>query len=158
VIKYVKSLSWQPCKNNFQLHHKKVLPQQQKFDKFINDHCIIDIHRVDVNNFRLPNKLHNMIVFIVNPNDLISLQSVDGMLVALKEYAKNYYYIAVNKFLVYTEHDTPVKATTFDFDKRLVDHWTHLLNLDVVWTESQSSDRGHLGNFVHPVTTMLFKL
>ena len=158
MIKYVKSLSWQSCKSNFQLHHKKVLPQQQKFDKFINDHRINDIHRVDVNNFRLPNKLHNMIVFIVNPNNLISVQSVDGMLVALKAYAENYYYIAVNKFLVYTEHDTPVKDATVDFDKRLLNHWTQVLNLDVVWTESQSTDHGHLGNFVHPVTTMLFKL
>lgn len=158
MIKYVKSLSWQGCKNNFQLHHKKVLPQQYQLDKFINDHYIKDIHRVDVNNFKLPTELHDMIVFIVNPNDLISLQSVDAMLVALKEYAQTYYYVAVNKFLIYTEHDTHVDDITVDFDTRLLNHWTHLLNLDVVWVESQSNDRGQLGNFVHPVTTMLFKL
>jgi len=27
-----------------------------------------------------------------------------------------------------------------------------------VWATSQSTDRGHLGNFVHPVTNIMFEL
>jgi hypothetical protein len=115
---------------------------------------------VDVNKFELPSNIHELIVFVINPTDLISIQSVDSMITALKQYAQKYYYVAINKFLIYTEQDrsTQAELTIDDFDVQLIEHWTKITNLKVVWAISQSTDRGHLGNFVHPVTNMMFEL
>jgi hypothetical protein len=160
MIKYVKSLPWSKCKNNFQLRNNTILPQQQHLEQFIVQQEIIDIYKVDVNKFELPSKAHELIVFVINPTDLISIQSVDSMINNLKQYALKYYYIAVNKFLIYTEQDqaTDIECTTNDLDTQLIEHWTKITNLKVVWVISQSTDHGHLGNFVHPVTNMMFEL
>jgi hypothetical protein len=158
MIKYVKSLPWRKCKNNFQLHNNTILPQQHHLEQFIAKQKIIDVYKVDVNNFELPGASHELIIFVINPTDLISIQSVDSMINNLKQYACKYYYVAVNKFLIYTEQDTHVESTTSDFDVQLIEHWTKIINLKVVWAKSQSTDRGHLGNFVHPVTNMMFEL
>ena len=158
MIKYVKSLPWCKCKNNFQLRNNTILPQQHHLEQFIAKQKIIDVYKVDVNNFELPSNDHELIIFVTNPTDLISIQSVDRMINNLKQYARKYYYVAVNKFLIYTEQDTQVESTTSDFDIQLIEHWTTIINLKVVWTRSQSTDRGHLGNFVHPVTNMMFEL
>jgi hypothetical protein len=82
------------------------------------------------------------------------------MINKLKQYTRKYYYVAVNKFLIYTEQDqdTHIKSAINNFDEQLIEHWTKIINLKVVWTMSQSTDRGHLGNFVHPVTNMMFEL
>jgi hypothetical protein len=160
MIKYVKSLPWRRCKNNFQLQNHTILPQQHQLEQFIANQKIIDIHTVDVNKFELPSNIHELIVFVINPTDLISIQSVDSMITALKQYAQKYYYVAINKFLIYTEQDrsTQAELTIDDFDVQLIEHWTKITNLKVVWAISQSTDRGHLGNFVHPVTNMMFEL
>ena len=158
MIKYVKSLPWRKCKNNFQLRSNTMLPQQHQLEQFIAKQEIIDIYKVDVNNFELPSNDHELIIFVINPTDLISIQSVDSMINDLKQYARKYYYVAVNKFLIYTEQDTHSESTTSDFDVQLIEHWTKITNLKVVWAKSQSTDRGHLGNFVHPVTNMMFEI
>jgi hypothetical protein len=135
-----------------------MLPQQHQLEQFIAKQEIIDIYKVDVNNFELPSNDHELIIFVINPTDLISIQSVDSMINDLKQYARKYYYVAVNKFLIYTEQDTHSESTTSDFDVQLIEHWTKITNLKVVWAKSQSTDRGHLGNFVHPVTNMMFEI
>jgi len=160
MIKYVKSLPWHRCKNNFQLRNNTILPQQHHLEQFIAKQEITDIYKVDVDNFKLPGNAHELIVFVINPTDLISLQYVDSMINKLKQYTRKYYYVAVNKFLIYTEQDqdTHIKSAINNFDEQLIEHWTKIINLKVVWTMSQSTDRGHLGNFVHPVTNMMFEL
>lgn len=158
MIKYVKSLPWHKCKNNFQLRNNTILPQQHHLDQFIAKQEIIDIYKVDVNNFELPGNCHELIVFVINPINLISIQTVDSMINNLKQYACKYYYVAVNKFLIYTEQDTHSESITSDFDVQLIEHWTKMTNLKVVWAMSQSEDCGHLGNFVYPVTNMMFEV
>jgi hypothetical protein len=158
MIKYVKSLPWCKCRTNFQLLNNTILPQQHYLEQFIAKKEITDIYKVDVDNFELPSNSHELIMFVINPTDLISIQYVDSMINNLKQYARRYYYVAVNKFLIYTEQDTHVESATSDFDVQLIEHWTKITNLKVVWARSQSTDRGHLGNFVHPVTNMMFEL
>jgi hypothetical protein len=158
MIKYVKSLPWCKCKTNFQLRNNTILPQQHYLEQFIAEKEITDIYKVDVDNFKLPSNSHELIIFVINPTDLISIQYVDSMINNLKQYARKYYYVAVNKFLIYTEQDTPVESATSDFDVQLIEHWTKITNLKVVWARSQSTDRGQLGNFVHPITNMMFEL
>ena len=157
MIKYVKLLPWCKCKNNFQLRNNIILPQQHQLEQFIVKQEIVDICKVDVNNFELPSNCHELVIFVINPTDLISIQSIDSMINNLKQYARKYYYVAVNKFLIYTEQDTHSESTS-DFDVQLIEHWTKITNLKVVWATSQSTDRGHLGNFVHPVTNMMFEI
>jgi hypothetical protein len=122
MIKYVKSLPWRKCKNNFQLRNNTILPQQHHLEQFIAKQEIIDIYNVDVNNFKLPSNCHELIVFVINPTNLISIQAVDRMVNDLKQYVCKYYYVAVNKFLIYTEQDTHSEYGDSDFDVQLIEH------------------------------------
>jgi hypothetical protein len=140
-VSVVRSVPFVSCKSVF-LHNLKdlnTLPQIQQLDKFLSEVSS-----------------QNLTKLIVNDR-YCSVDELREFIVTAEQSSKDYLYIAVNKFLIYTNSDLTV--TTSDYDFRLVKycqdiikHTFTLLNYTI-----RPDDNGTLGNFVHPVTTMFFK-
>jgi hypothetical protein len=156
MIKYVKSLPWKSCKSLYQVQLLQPLPQVQKLQNFIAEHNITDVFYATLENYKTIARKHQLIVFVANSGSMIDIVWLDTIIQSLILQAKQYFYLAVNKFFVYTL--CPVDVTDKDFDTKLIDHWQQLLQTETVWTSCNSNDQGQLGNFVHPVTNMMFKL
>ena len=160
MIDYVPSLPWKPCKSLFQIQNNNPLSQVQQLENFITSANLTDIYRVRIENIDsvdLPSDLHDLIVVVVNPTNLISIQSLDNIILKLKPLARRYYYLAINKFLLYTEHQID-SGDIANFDSKLLSHWQQLVQLDTVWANSRDDDLGELGNFIHPVTNIMFRV
>lgn len=161
MIRYVETLPYRPCRPLFQTRLKQILPQQQKLQTFIDSNYITDVYYESVDYLwvlDLPeDQIFDLVVFVVNPRRLISVLELDELLLELKPLVGRYFYLAINKFLLYS--DTVIEQPgSQDFDQKLLLHWQDLLDMQVVWADADSNDRGTLGNFVHPVTNMMLRL
>jgi hypothetical protein len=160
MISYVPSLPCKPCKSLFQIQNNHALPQVQQLENFITSANLTDIYRARIENINcvdVPLDLHDLVVLVVNPTNLISIQSLDDIILKLKPLARRYYYLAINKFLLYTEHQIDSRDIA-NFDSKLLSYWQQLVQLDTVWANSSNDDLGELGNFVHPVTNIMFRV
>ena len=156
MIKYVKSLPWKSCNSLYQVQLSQPLPQIQKLQNFIAEHNITDVFYATLENYKTIARKHQLIVFVVNSGAMIDIAWLDTIIQSLILQANQYFYLAVNKFFVYTLY--PIDVTVKDFDTKLIAHWQQLLQTETVWTNCNSNDQGQLGNFVHPVTNMMFKI
>ena len=147
----------EPVRSEFHVRLKTPLSQIVYLENFINQHNIRDILTVDINSYMVPKTSHELVVFIVNTTSLISLQDLDSKILQLSKQAIRYYYIAVNKFLIYSEVDNPTDINV-DFDEKLLFHWKNLLDKPVIFSQSRSDDHGLIGNFIHPVTFIAWKM
>jgi hypothetical protein len=161
MIQYKERIPYRACKSLFQTQLKQTLPQVQKLQTFIDNNHITNIHYEDVNTYsflNLPkNKVFDLVVFMANSNSLITVKKLDEIILDLASLVDRYFYLAVNKFLLYTDIEIDQDCHA-DFDQKLLWHWQELLGMQVVWADADSGDRGTLGNFVHPVTNIMFKL
>lgn len=76
--------------------------------------------------------------------------------------ARRWLWIDINKFYVYTSQPIIVTESTQhqdDFDRKLVDYIVRLLSINFLLITSctRPDDRGNLGNFIHPVTNLVFE-
>ena len=62
------------------------------------------------------------------------------------------------EILLYSDVDQSEHLAVADLDQRLVNHWTELLKLKVELVNFNSDDRGHLGNWVYPVTNIIWRV
>lgn len=161
MIRYVETFPHRPCKNLFQTQLRQTLPQTQKLQTFIDSNQITDIYYKDADTysfFHLPdNKVFDLVIFMVNPSKLITIRKLDEIILELTPLVGRYFYLAVNKFLLYTDVEIDQDLSA-DFDQKLLWHWQEVLGMRVVWSDANSHDRGTLGNFVHPVTNIMFEL
>ena len=160
MIDYVPSLPYKPCKSLFQIQNNNPLSQVSQLEKFITSANLTDIYRVRIENIDsvdLPSDAHDLIVVMVSPTNLVSIQSLDKIILEFKPLVRRYYYLAINKFLVYTDHQIDSRDIT-NFDSKLLSYWQQLVQLDTVWANSRDDDLGELGNFVHPVTNVMFRV
>lgn len=156
-IKFFKNLWFSHTRSEFQMRLKQPLLQTICLKNFIHQYNINDTLTVDINAWQVPKKSHEFVVFIVNPHSFISIQQLDCKIQELSSWAKSYYYIAVNKFLVFSETDNPTDANS-EFDEKLLLRWNNLIAKPVLLSHSRSDDHGSLGNFIHPVTFMAWKM
>lgn len=157
-ITFFKNLPVEQIQSVFQKNLTQPLLQTVCLENFISQHNIVDTLTVDINCYQIPNKSHEFIVFVVNPSNFISLQQLDHKIKELSIWAKKYYYIAVNKFLVFSEVDNLTVESTVDWDEALLFHWQNLVGKTVLLSQSRSDDCGLLGNFIHPVTFIAWKM
>lgn len=140
-VSVVRSVPFVSCKSVFLHYHKdlSVLPQIQQLDKFLSE----------VGG-------QNLTKLIVNDR-YCSVDELREYIVAAGQTSKDYLYIAVNKFLIYTNSDLTV--TTSDYDLRLVTYCQDIIKhtFTLLHYTIRPDDNGTLGNFAHPVTTMFFK-
>ena len=126
------------------------MPQCQQLNAFIEKHSIIDI------NFQPDHTDHDMIGLVVN-EQYCSLNELTAFIIAASDRARRFFYLAVNKFYIYSTEDLTV--TTTDYDTRLIKYCQDVVNDNFILLDYtvRPDDNGLLGNFIHPVTTMFFK-
>lgn len=122
------------CKSVFlsKLSDKNSLPQVSEFNDVAGDSVIIN-------------------------SGYCSLDELDNKIIVAAKKANNFLYLAVNKFYIYSTVDLP--KSNKDYDSVLVEHCYNLVKdqFTLVKSTTRPDDHGQLGNFVHPVTTMLLK-
>jgi hypothetical protein len=137
-IEVIQDLQFKPCKSNFliKLKTKKNLPQYVEYCKINAD-----------------KEVTSLVI-----NDYCSLDELDQKIISMAKNASNYFYIAINKFYIYSNSDRETGPTQ-DYDTTLVQYCYSLIkdNFSLINSTICPDDRGQLGNFVHPITTLLCK-
>jgi hypothetical protein len=140
-VKFVKSIPFNVCKSLFQLklQDKNLLPQCQQLDAFVK---------------RCPNGASTLVV----NHGYHSLDDLRVFILDSSKSAQDYFYLAVNKFLIYSNQTTELFPVR-DYDEKLILFCASVLkgSFELIEHATRSDDHGHLGNFIHPVTTMFFK-
>lgn len=138
-INFVPSIPFTSCKGIFVLKLNYELPQVDQYNQFVSDHqpC-------------------NVVKLIINDH-YCSLTELRNSIVSTSQQATDYFYLAVNKFLVYSTVD--LEVTNGCYDLKLVEYCKDSIvdKFTLVSYNVRPDDKGTLGNFLHPVTTMFFK-
>jgi hypothetical protein len=129
---------------------KNSLPQYKELIEFINEKGCSSVGFCDTSNS------HDLNILIVNSN-YISLQELTHQIVSHSKCARQYFYIAVNKFLVYSTADNYCDQH-IDPDRKLIQHCQQAIDseFNIIKYSYNSADNGTFGNFIHPVTYMFF--
>lgn len=127
------------------------LPQRKELAAFIDQNNIVDFSYVNVT------KQHQAVGLIVN-HQYCSLDELKSKIVDASALAKEYFYLAVNKFYVYSTVTNPVTTHT-DYDSQLIEYCCKIIEhkFELLKFTTRNDDNGTLGNFLHPVTAMFFK-
>ena len=133
-ITVLPHINFNICKGTFlsKLSDKNVLPQVAEFNAIAGDSVIVN-------------------------SGYCSLDELDNKIIVAAQKASNFLYLAVNKFYIYSTVDLP--KSNKDYDSVLVEHCYNLVKdqFTLVKSTTRPDDHGQLGNFVHPVTTLLLK-
>lgn len=152
-VTFLKSIPFSVCKSNFLmgLADANSLPQRKELQEFVKQHSIVDMCMTG------PTQQHNAVGLIVN-HQYCLLEELKNKIIEASNYARQYFYLAVNKFYVYSTVDNPA-AHSNDYDSQLVDYCCKVIEheFELIQHTVRNNDDGTLGNFLHPVTTMFFK-
>jgi hypothetical protein len=99
-----------------------------------------------------------MVTLMFSDHKLTSIQHVDDCLIHCVSLADRFLHLSVNKFLLYSDVDRSEHLDIIDLDQRLIQHWIDLLKLKVELVNFNSDDKGHLGNWVYPVTNIVWSV
>jgi hypothetical protein len=142
-VKFVKNIPFTVCKSGFlsNLVNVESLPQCRELNEFVNNHNIENISKLVIN------------------NQYCSLDELNNKISNVRECARRYLYIAVNKFYIFSTVDTGTSSAATDYDFKLIEFCQNSLGdqYGLIKYTTKSDDCGKLGNFVHPVTTMFFE-
>lgn len=142
-LTFVKSIPFTPCKSVFlsKLVDVGLLPQCNELDAFVAKHNIENISQLIVN------------------HHYCSLEELAQRIVNVGNSTRQYLYLAINKFYIYSTVDTHKSSSLNNYDFKLIEFCCHALSdqYALLTYTTRSDDHGTLGNFVHPVTTMFFK-
>lgn len=152
-VRFLQSIPFSICKSNFLvgLSDLDSLPQKKELNKFIKVNNIVDIAINETSN------QHHTIVLVVN-HQYCSLIELENKIIASSQCAEKYFYLAVNKFYVYSTVDNP-EAQSEDYDLQLITYCCKIIENEFFLLNhtARNDDNGFLGNFLHPVTTMFFE-
>lgn len=152
-VEFLKSIPFSVCKSNFliRLVDANSLPQRKELQEFVKQHNIVDMCITHTTQQR------DAVGLIVN-HQYCSLEDLKKKIVESSSCAQKYFYLAVNKFYVYSTTDHP-EAHNNDYDSQLVNYCCNAIKqqFELVQHTVRNDDNGTLGNFLHPVTTMFFK-
>lgn len=127
------------CKSLFlsKLYSKDQLPQYQDFCNIMSN---------------------NLTTSLIINDGYCSLDELDKKIISASQSVTHYFYLAINKFYIYSNIDLDISLTQ-DYDSLLVDHCYELIKdqFELIRSSIRLDDHGQLGNFVHPVTTMVLK-
>jgi hypothetical protein len=153
-VQFFHDIPIKPCYSEFwSKTDKKSLPQCLELSDLIKEYQCNDIGYLNGTD------THDLIVAIIN-NNFIDLTELSSCLIETARRSKKFFYIAINKFFVYSSVDYYNKySSAVDYDYKLI-----LFCVDIIGAEFklikhsyQENDVGTLGNFMHPITTMFFQ-
>jgi hypothetical protein len=152
-VTFLKSIPFSVCKSNFLigLTDLSSLPQQQELHNFVKQHNIVDMCMTKTT------QQHCAVGLIIN-HQYCSLEALKSKIVESSGHARQYFYLAINKFYVYSTVDLP-ETPNIDYDTQLVNYCCGEIKheFELIKHTVRNDDKGTLGNFLHPVTTMFFK-
>lgn len=138
-ITFYKNIKFNNCKSNFliSLPNKESLPQYAEFKYFVDT--------------------YNDATLIIN-HGYRSLDQLCLDIINVSQSAQKYFYLAINKFYIYSTKDLPISSGT-SYDTLLIQYCRDLIKSDFELINSNccNNDDGTLGNFVHPITSLVFK-
>lgn len=153
-VQFLKSIPFSTCKSNFLtlLENPDHLPQRKELAEFIESHNIVDMSITNTT------QQHQAVGLIIN-HQYCSLDVLKNKIVESSEFARQYFYLAINKFYVYSTVDNLVEHSRDHDDIHLVEYCYKIIERQFAMLNytTRNDDRGSLGNFLHPVTTMFFK-
>jgi hypothetical protein len=133
----------------------KLLPQQQyllEFEKSISPSTSITI-----NNVSEIDQSYDFVKLILSTRKMESLQKLVADLNFLNQYIGKYLYLAVNKFFIVTSQTQHIHGD--DYDSKLVNYLEReLAGYTIIYKNYNNNDTGTLGNFIHPITVLIFKV
>ena len=151
--KFLKSIPFSVCKSNFLMGLADVnsLPQRKELHEFVKQHSIVDLCMTKTTDQQ------HAVGLIVN-HQYCSLEELKNKIIEASSNAQQYFYLAVNKFYVYSTVAHP-EAHSNDYDSQLVNYCCKAIEhqFELMQHTVRNDDNGTLGNFLHPVTTMFFK-
>lgn len=150
-VKFVHDIGFRPCKSVFsvKLGDKSLLPQCQEVEDFIVSQGISDVGPAG--------DKHVMVTLIVN-GEYLSLTELGARIISASQCATRYLYLAINKFMIYSEQDQAPSNNT-DYDQDLVQYCYELVKQDfkLLKCHYDSQDMGISGNFIYPITTLFLE-
>lgn len=151
-VKFVHDIGFRPCKSVFsvKLGDKNLLPQCQEVEDFVVSQGISDV------GYATGTK-HTMIKLIVN-GEYVSLTELGERIIRASHSATKYLYLAINKFMIYSEQDQTSGNST-DYDHDLVQYCYDLVKQEfkLLKCHYDSQDMGTSGNFIYPITTLFLE-
>ncbi len=155
-VSYVDNLPIENRINPFLIQNPGPFLQEQFLQKFLDLKSIKDVFYVN-KNFDVPDANYTCVVLVVNRYNFISAEDLKLLMNNISKFSNLYFYVALNKFLIYTKTDLKFESNSLDFDEKLIEYFKDISNFTLVYSKSRSDDLGALGNFVYPVTQMMFK-
>ena len=152
MITWVRHLPVVSCKSLWRLRNPIMPLQQHLITNFCKDHLIKDCLTIST----VPDTTHDVVSLVFNNFNFVSIQHIDLLLIKCLPKATKFLHLAVNKFLVYTECDQDLCMDQPDLDLRLISHWSDHINRTPVVQQYYSDDCGKLGNFIYPVTQVIW--
>jgi hypothetical protein len=152
MITWIRHFPVVPCKSPWRLQNPTMPLQQQLITNFCTDNSIKDCFTTSV----VPTGTHEVVSLVFNDCNFVSVQHIDLLLTKCLSKATKFLHLAVNKFLVYTEFNQELYLDQVDQDLKLISYWSNSINRVPVVQQYNSDDRGQLGNFVYPVTQIIW--
>ena len=156
MITVVNQLPAESCKSLYSIKFPGAAPSEKFLNNFLAENKTTDVFYTGYN-FTLPQRSHKIIVLVVNHASFIAVDRVSELIEKFSTFTDEYLYVAVNKFLLYSDKDRNILPDVADLDEKLVRYFSNLTNFTVIHSSFDSNDHGQLGNFIHPVTQLLFK-
>jgi hypothetical protein len=149
---WIRSFPINSCKSLWSLRNPTAPSQQQLITNFCKDNLIKDCFTTCV----VPSNTHDVVSLVFNNFNFVSVQHIDLLLTECLPKATKFLHLAVNKFLVHTEYDQDLCVDQADLDLRLILHWSDHINRAPLVQQYNSNDCGWLGNFMYPVTQVIW--
>lgn len=157
-IKVVSHIHPNLCKSNFliRVKDKIFLPQYIKLQEFVAHQQIEDVKYFTV--AKSVTTSHDMIGLIVNDEYCI-LSELKEKIIAASLHAQRYFYLAINKFYVYSDVDQVCQPANNNYDLLLVEYCCSTIQdrFTAINYTICPEDHGQFGNFMYPTTDIFFK-
>ena len=105
----------------------------------------------------VPDQSYDMVTLLFTEEKFITIEDIDNMLLQSKSKSHRFLHLSVNKFLVNTSVDRNEHTNVNDLDERLISHWNDVVGVDPVFVEYHSNDKGYMGNWIYPVTNVIWQ-
>ena len=153
-VKFLKEISFVRSKSNYSSYSTKpkLLPQYKELYSFVTANNVRDVC------YEKPSRSHDMVVLVVN-DYYHSLGELTELIIDTSQHVYTYLYLAVNKFYIYSDISHEEFNYIDNYDVKLVKYCHSVIadQFELTKYSVNSDDKGNVGNFMYPVTTMFFK-
>ena len=153
-IRWITQLAVTPTLGPWAHRNHGQTNQQRQVNDFIQTNSVSS-HYIGA---KCPDQDYEMISLRIDGHSLIDIDHVDQELEKCVGRATRFLHLCVNKFLIYSSRPRQEYTDTEDLDLRLVRHWSDIVNRPMVLCMYNSKDQGHYGNWLYPLTNLVWNI